>query len=99
MWDTFMFHAVIKKRGRVPAQDGFIARRIAGPGLASNYFYQVRQQKHCVISEVSHLLHEFIMTNLIGHFFRLNQNKHLQLLKHKWNCMKSTHGLNELGRK
>ena len=47
MWDTFMFHAVIKKRGRVPAQDGFIARRIAGPGLASNYFYQVRQQKHC----------------------------------------------------
>ena len=45
MWDTFMFHAVIKKRGRVPAQDGFIARRIAGPGLASNYFYQVRRQK------------------------------------------------------
>ena len=43
IWDAFMFHAVIKKRGRVPAQDGFIARRTAGPGLASNYFYQV----HC----------------------------------------------------
>ena len=41
IWDAFMFHAVIKKRGRVPAQDGFIARRTAGPGLASNYFYQV----------------------------------------------------------
>ncbi len=41
IWDTFMFHAVIKKRGRVPSRDGFVARRIAGPGLASNYFYQV----------------------------------------------------------
>ena len=56
-----MFHAVIKKRGRVPAQDGFIARRIAGPGLASNYFYQVCQQKHCQISEVIYLLQEFLL--------------------------------------
>ena len=41
VWDAFMFHAVIKKRARVPASDSFVARRIAGPGLASNYFYQV----------------------------------------------------------
>jgi hypothetical protein len=33
---------VIKKRARVPAGDSFVVRRIAGPGLASNYFYQVR---------------------------------------------------------
>lgn len=37
-----MFHGVIKSRGRVPSSDGFVARRIAGPGLASNYFYQVQ---------------------------------------------------------
>ena len=41
VWDAFMFHAVIKKRGRVPCRDGFVAKRIFGPGLASNYFYQV----------------------------------------------------------
>ncbi|KAI0224495.1 hypothetical protein LSAT2_024502 [Lamellibrachia satsuma] len=41
VWDTFMFHAIIKSRGHVPAHDSFIARRITGPGLASNYFYQV----------------------------------------------------------
>ena len=41
VWDAFMFHAVIKKRARIPASDSFIARRIAGPGLAANYFYQV----------------------------------------------------------
>ena len=42
LWDTFMFQAVIKSRARVPAHDSFIAKRIAGPGLASNYFLQVR---------------------------------------------------------
>ncbi len=42
-WDAFMFYAVIQKRGRVPSRDGFIARRIEGPGLASNYFFQVRR--------------------------------------------------------
>ena len=41
LWDTFMYQAVIKSRARVPARDSFVARRIAGPGLASNYFLQV----------------------------------------------------------
>jgi hypothetical protein len=31
---------LIKKRGRVPASDSLVVKRIAGPGLASNYFYQ-----------------------------------------------------------
>ena len=44
-----MFHGVIKKRGRVPAQDGFIARRIAGPGLASNYFYQASKSEKMIV--------------------------------------------------
>ena len=41
VWDAFMFHAVIKKRGLIPSRDGFTVRRIAGPGLASSYFFQV----------------------------------------------------------
>ena len=45
-----MFHAVIKKRGRVPSQDGFVARRIEGPGLASNYFFQVSVYCSCLLS-------------------------------------------------
>ncbi|CAL1542802.1 unnamed protein product [Lymnaea stagnalis] len=44
-WDTAMFHVIIKTRGRVPAGDGFVARRIAGPGLASNYFFQIRPEQ------------------------------------------------------
>lgn len=40
-WDTAMFHLVIKNRGRIPASDSFVVKRIAGPGLASDYYYQV----------------------------------------------------------
>lgn len=43
--DTVMFHLVIKKRGRVPASDSFVVKRIAGPGLTSNYFYQIRPEQ------------------------------------------------------
>lgn len=40
VWDTAIFHLVIKKRGRIPASDSFVVRRVAGPGLASKYYYQ-----------------------------------------------------------
>lgn len=57
-WDAFMFHAIIKKRGRVPSRDGFTVRRIAGPGLASNYFYQVRPEQALAAAEAHMELHE-----------------------------------------
>ncbi|XP_071521204.1 uncharacterized protein [Panulirus ornatus] len=41
VWDTVMFHAVIKKRGRIPASDSFLVKRIAGPGLHNNFYYQI----------------------------------------------------------
>jgi hypothetical protein len=47
VYDGVMFHAVIKSRGHVPSQDGFTVRRIAGPGLASNYYYQVVTLLQC----------------------------------------------------
>ena len=43
--DNFMFHAFIKPLARVPANDSFAARRIAGPGLASNFLYQIRPEE------------------------------------------------------
>ncbi|CAH1793364.1 unnamed protein product [Owenia fusiformis] len=57
-WDTIMFHLVIKKRARVPASDSFIARRIAGPGLASNYFYQIKPEQALAAFESCLELHE-----------------------------------------
>ncbi|XP_045212309.2 uncharacterized protein LOC123563530 [Mercenaria mercenaria] len=45
IWDTAMYGIVIKSRARVPASDGFVARRVAGPGLASNYFLQIQPEQ------------------------------------------------------
>lgn len=48
-----MFHLVIKNRGRIPASDSFVVKRIAGPGLASDYYYQVSccffVSGHCIM--------------------------------------------------
>ena len=44
-WDGFMFYAILKPMAKVPANDTFIARRTAGPGLASNHFYQIQPEQ------------------------------------------------------
>ena len=36
---------LLKRLARVPSTDTFVARRIGGPGLASNFFYQVRPEQ------------------------------------------------------
>ena len=41
IWDLFIFVVVLKSRGRVPVTNSFVARRISGPGLATNYYYQI----------------------------------------------------------
>ena len=46
-----MFHAIIKKRARVPAGDSIIARRVVGPGLAKNFFYQIKTEQALVALE------------------------------------------------
>ncbi|CAH0564403.1 unnamed protein product [Brassicogethes aeneus] len=45
LWDTTIFHLIIKKRGRVPASDSFVVKRIAGPGLASDYYFQISPEQ------------------------------------------------------
>ena len=41
IWDLFIFVVVIKTRARVPVTNSFVARRISGPGLATDYYYQI----------------------------------------------------------
>ncbi|CAF0965041.1 unnamed protein product [Rotaria magnacalcarata] len=40
-YDKIIHKLVVKRLARIPAHDGFLARRVAGPGLAAEYFYQV----------------------------------------------------------
>jgi hypothetical protein len=41
MYDNVIYHLIVKRFARIPAHNGFLARRVAGPGLAAEYFYQV----------------------------------------------------------
>lgn len=41
LWDVALFHILIKKRGRVPSSDSWLVKRVAGPGLSNEHFFQV----------------------------------------------------------
>lgn len=45
IWDSLTFHLFIKKCGRVPASDSFAVRRIAGPGLESDYYFVIKPEQ------------------------------------------------------
>lgn len=45
LWDSFTFHLFIKKHGRIPASDSFAVKRIAGPGLASDYYFIIKPEQ------------------------------------------------------
>lgn len=45
LWDTTLFHLIIKNRGRIPASDSFVVKRIEGPGLTGDYFFQIRPEQ------------------------------------------------------
>ena len=50
-WDTIIYQTLIKKRARIPIKDGFLARRIAGPGLAAHHLYQIKTEQALVALE------------------------------------------------
>jgi hypothetical protein len=41
LWDLFIFNTFIRFQGRIPNRDGFLARRIKGPGLGVSYYQQI----------------------------------------------------------
>jgi hypothetical protein len=40
-WDSLMYYTFIKHKGRVPNRNGFLAKRIRGPGLGMEYYQQI----------------------------------------------------------
>lgn len=45
LWDSLTFHLFIKKCGRIPASDSLVVKRIAGPGLALDYYFVIRPEQ------------------------------------------------------
>ena len=44
-YDSVIFQLLIKPLGRMPVVDSFAAKRVAGPGMASNYYYQITTEQ------------------------------------------------------
>ena len=69
-WDNLMYFLIIRNRGRIPVTDTFVARRISGPGLATNYYYQIDPNQVLIklefdLESKELRLYEDFMTSLI----------------------------------
>lgn len=40
-YDYLVYNLILKHKAKIPIDDGFLVRRIAGPGLSSDYFYLI----------------------------------------------------------
>ena len=52
-YDTVIFQLLIKPLARMPLSDNFVARRIAGPGIASTYYYQISTEQSLAALETA----------------------------------------------
>lgn len=50
--DNYFYYFLLKRSARVPSYDTFIARRISGPGLASNHFFQIKPEQALAAVEI-----------------------------------------------
>lgn len=69
MYDKITYHLIIKRFARVPAHDSFLARRVAGPGLAAEYFYQVSSPE--VLAALESLVEQKELTIYRGYVEKL----------------------------
>lgn len=70
--DTFFYHLILKSRARIPSNNSFVARRTAGPGLASNHFYQIRPEQ--ALAALERYIEEEILHSYFDHVRkRLNE--------------------------
>lgn len=44
-WDSSTYNLFIKKCGRIPSMDSFAVRRVAGPGLALDYYFSIKPEQ------------------------------------------------------
>jgi hypothetical protein len=60
-----MFYLIIRWRARVPAQNSFAARRIHGPGLSRQAFFQIDPDLALVALQVIFIFYIYIYLILI----------------------------------
>ncbi|XP_026470656.1 uncharacterized protein LOC113374909, partial [Ctenocephalides felis] len=60
LWDHIAFHLIIRKRGRIPACDSFVVKRVSGPGLANDYYFQIKPEQALAAFEAKMELDELL---------------------------------------
>jgi len=43
--DGLIYHLIVRPRGRIPASEGCLVKRIAGPGLNTEFYYQISKEQ------------------------------------------------------
>lgn len=43
--DSLVYHLVVRPRGRIPASEGCLVKRTAGPGLNTQFYYQISKEQ------------------------------------------------------
>ena len=43
-YDSTIYHLLLKHKSKIPLEDGFLVKRISGPGLSSNYYYLISHE-------------------------------------------------------
>lgn len=41
IYDSATYHLILKYRAKIPSEDGFLVKRLSGPGLSTQYFYLI----------------------------------------------------------
>lgn len=59
VYDAFVYYAILKHHAKVPAADGFLQKRIGGPGLSGSYYYEINRKLGLLA--IQHALEELEM--------------------------------------
>ena len=74
-WDTVIFRCMIGNCARVPLSDNFLARRIAGPGMASTYYFQIKTEQALAALETAMDLDRLQVYHVSCDFLRFFKKK------------------------
>ena len=76
LYDSLMFNLIVKKHGRIPSSNSFLAHRVEGPGISSEYVYTI--DPTLALTIMKHELESIELEN-----FKKYANHHINMpLKH-----------------
>ena len=57
LYDSLTYHMILKHFAKIPAANGFLEKRVAGPGLSTSYYYELDNELATIA--IQYILEEF----------------------------------------